>query len=76
MESVLYVGTTHWEHDSPYYACFMLQEIPWENHDCHIATFLFMWRKPLGEIEEAFMADFLDGVSWAILGGHNISAQK
>ena len=31
--------------------------------------------KPLGEIEEASMADFIDGVAWAILGCHNISAQ-
>ena len=73
LESI--VCTTHWEHDSPYYTCLILQETPWAYHECHIATCSSCGRDHLEDLRRHFMARFLDGVAWAILGGHTISAQ-
>ena len=65
LESIICIA--HWEHDSSHYTCLILQEIPWANHDCHILLVPSCGRDHLENLQRHFMADFLDGVAWAIL---------
>ena len=50
----------------------------WATHDCQTTSLSSMWEEPSREfefLEEALHAYFFGGVAWAILGGHEISAQ-